>query len=209
MKNFSTDGIKSFPKKKKFIDASYRYNREWKLCTSRVTANQRGRSWREKLCNWEQVSLRGGKEVGWFIDLSRGWYQDGIPRRRSKPFCLCCLFPDPFFAPSKASGFEISDAVGRGSSSLLSILPRRMPRRSSPRWAEGREVFGTKVVFPRRGRVWPASKFQMSFLWNLTPATSVKAHRPAPLSGALEGKLECKIETSLTIFALDEGKGEK
>lgn len=94
---------------------------------------------------------------------------------RSKPFRLCCLFLGSFLRPllppppSKASGFEISNAVAEILLSFQSFLADAERMRSLPKVGRGqrgmpRRVFGTKVVFPRHGRVWPASKFRMSFL---------------------------------------------
>lgn len=171
----------ALPKKKKFTRTIL--NGEHGCTSVQSDREQRaGWSWREKLCNWGAgvAAPVVGKEVGWFIDLSRGLYQDGIPRRRvPSPFAFVASSSDPFFAPSfppsKASGFEISNAVAEILLSFQSFLADAERMRSLPKVGRGqrgmpRRVFGTKVVFPRHGRVWPASKFRMSFLWNLTPA---------------------------------------
>lgn len=141
-----------------------------------------------------------GKEVGWFIDLSRGLYQDGIPRRRSKPFpSLCCLFLGSFLRPSspesiwfwniQCSGgillsFQsfLADAedeefakVGRGQ--------RGMPRR----------VFGTKVVFPRHGPrlagIEVSNEFPLKFNSRSVKAAWKRIDRRVIRGYAFEGKL--------------------
>lgn len=145
---------------------------------SRATANkERGEVGGKSCAIGEQVSLRrwlerksGGSSIflaGCIRTAYRGGAFQALSPLLPLPRILSSSPPSP--PPSKASGFEISNAVAEILLSFQSFLADAERMRSLPKVGRGqrgmpRRVFGTKVVFPRHGRVWPASKFRMSFL---------------------------------------------
>lgn len=147
---------------------------------------------------------------------------------RSKPFRLCCLFLGsflrPLLPPLESIWFWNIQRSSRDPP-LLSILPRGCRKdeefaeggQRAERYAEAgiRHKSSFSKARPRLAGIEVSNEFPLKF--NSRSAGSVKAHRPARYPGATRSKVEnslvelveCKIETSLAIFALDEGrKGE-